>query len=1462
MSRRSARLADRNGKAAQESDIAPTASGRSADGTGLSETNSGQRPPPRARNRFAPSIVDPPAPSKGAVESHAAEPGALPAKSAKEAEKRNPTEVDHCPHSDHPLDPSSPCPASPKPAGSPAALATRSSSSQTPAQAALLCEEFGAVLLSPPGSENNCSLWVLVLGIIMQLSRTLVGDQVLNFLQGQLIGDQVLDFQEGQFPLQPHHLISTLRGRLPSWIRDLMPEIKHTMTEGEFECGLRHLQETGDPGEPEGSMAHVLASAAELPESGHLTPHSFDAAGDKVIMFYTGGHCYAVVRMECLTSDGPLSSIQNLLSHYRIIHPRAGSGPDTLAELLKSGTHPGPASPVNQCLSLEETKTAPHQPDMLGTRPSEQTIIQNRTSWVTSQAPLAYDRQASNTLVGGIDQGMSEVTTRSLSPRSYGRRGASSNKSHHCPAIECGKEFKLFAKMMNHVEKQHGIEVITDTILANRGWTRCPECNRPYDEGPLGKRHRHKCREGHSSQPYTAQSQETFVQQAKQQRHARQREAIMDSMLPYGRRQRAKRQVRHKQHRKHLLETLAAIHEACNPRDTTRITALFTTLLEPFQADEQERENIQGPGMELPGGEYANEKRCVLILKKGGRPSKARAALTASALFQVTDENVHLITGTELEDGTNDGRGQVVPRMENLECNSQDIWSAPGYEVTLDENVVLETLGTRDPTTGRGPSGMGYRDLQELTEEPGFVKHLTSALGAILNSAIEPESNVMKALLTARLVTLTKANGMPRCISVRETLLNLAYAVLVRQYRGEITKHLSESDIGFGTADAAAGAILTLTSRIQRARNQNQPRVVLKLDVANAYGTTKRNRVLQLLNRKLPVLVRPFLVAYKHATRLKIRTREHTINVMEGLLQGDPAAPAFAQLLYADCCEQVRNEVPDLELLISYFDDMCLFGSIESVREALERLAPILEEVGLRINLEKCLAYTTSALEPEDEEWFRQMGIEARQDGLEFLGSPIGNDRFIQDFLTKKADNLINIIERVRNVHQMSRVETRWAAPQGLHALTQLSLNQILRHLTRTVDPRHIRDHLQRADVAMMQLQGRLFDMKDNEFTTWRAQRITLPYRYGGMGLITLADTCQTAFLGAVYRHGHNLLGNREDWVPGFEEAHVEVARQIGEVEIPKTHEFFMTRADKRMARGDVEDLGPRLMDKVWSKKQDAFRKMGSDEEKFIVSVTNTETSFDVLRAPTTNLGYRVDSHAFVMAGRVRLALPVTRRECPLCNDKINFDGQHASAKHCEKRRRTRHDEVARVITRVFRSLEANYDFPYRVSEEAWLTEVEGIIAKKETQLRCDIMLRPYHEGLPIFYDVSLIHPDLKKKAHWVPKAATEERWMAKRHKYLSHHNISQEDIQPLVFDTYGGYSKGTLSHLFKIVGRTCTFGGKINERLRDQLWMDLRYRIATTIAREQAKVVGYFNHLTRGLKTQLPIPDQTGLVG
>lgn len=72
-------------------------------------------------------------------------------------------------------------------------------------------------------------------------------------------------------------------------------------------------------------------------------------------------------------------------------------------------------------------------------------------------------------------------------------------------------------------------------------------------------------------------------------------------------------------------------------------------------------------------------------------------------------------------------QGLVVPAKAYTEAK---------YTVKLREAAVEEHLRSKDRTTAKGPTGMGYGDLQDLVEEKDFVKHLTTLLNAIVSGSI------------------------------------------------------------------------------------------------------------------------------------------------------------------------------------------------------------------------------------------------------------------------------------------------------------------------------------------------------------------------------------------------------------------------------------------------------------------------------------------------------------------------------------------------------------------------------------------------------------------------------------------------------------------------------------------------------------------------------------------------------
>ena len=85
---------------------------------------------------------------------------------------------------------------------------------------------------------------------------------------------------------------------------------------------------------------------------------------------------------------------------------------------------------------------------------------------------------------------------------------------------------------------------------------------------------------------------------------------------------------------------------------------------------------------------------------------------------------------------------------------------------------------SKDPTTGRGPSNWGYKDIQELSLEPGFVDNLAMLLEDYVNGRFPCESEFARSMRRMVGVALSKKDPREcRGLGLREVLANLAASV-------------------------------------------------------------------------------------------------------------------------------------------------------------------------------------------------------------------------------------------------------------------------------------------------------------------------------------------------------------------------------------------------------------------------------------------------------------------------------------------------------------------------------------------------------------------------------------------------------------------------------------------------------------------------------------------------------------
>jgi len=561
---------------------------------------------------------------------------------------------------------------------------------------------------------------------------------------------------------------------------------------------------------------------------------------------------------------------------------------------------------------------------------------------------------------------------------------------HRCPRLQlkCPHSACYHRANLNNLNKHwasaHSSTPKSESHASQLSVGLCHHCStfQGFSTGTPGALRRHTgC--PNQRQPSTPTSKRDFAQETEALRVAQHSTGVQTILsqedvpvTPQVRQQRGSWKVRWKQF-------FADFEVASTQKDTTRMDALLKVILQsplvPFHS--------RKPSISNSRHAKAHIRRSIGILQGSGRVGKAMGALRSDELFQISPSSEGLL------------RNLYPTRIVDLEI-PDDVFSNDHYKIELDRMVVRQVLSGKDRTTGRGPSNISYGDLQLFLGDDTFLNNLCVLLEDILNGRIPMDSGSMKLLLRARGVALKKPNGKPRPIGVREVLINLALSSVVKQFEQDIKQCLGLDDYGYKVKDGAALPAIKATVLLKQAEADGVQRVCFKLDIKNAYGSTQRNSVLKILLEKLPRMVRPFLVTHQGAHEVCFPNMA-PILAAEGLTQGDPAAPVYAQLVYGGICQRVRNQL-DPKLLASFFDDTFIVDDFDLALEGVLQLKQLFQEVGLEVCLDKSSIYSTTPLTEAQRAELAPHGIRDAGEGILLLGTPIGSMTLFVSILRRK----------------------------------------------------------------------------------------------------------------------------------------------------------------------------------------------------------------------------------------------------------------------------------------------------------------------------------------------------------------------------------------------------------------------------------------------------------------------------
>ncbi|KAI5635225.1 reverse transcriptase (RNA-dependent DNA polymerase) domain-containing protein [Phthorimaea operculella] len=277
-------------------------------------------------------------------------------------------------------------------------------------------------------------------------------------------------------------------------------------------------------------------------------------------------------------------------------------------------------------------------------------------------------------------------------------------------------------------------------------------------------------------------------------------------------------------------------------------------------------------------------------------------------------------------------------------------------QITFKAEDVVRALNSFHNGSSSGLDGIRPQHLKELTSvaagESGvrLIECLTKLVNFLYSGRLNPD--VCPYLYGASLCALTKKDGGIRPIAIGSTLRRLAAKVGCHHVREDMVNILLPHQLGFGTSQGCEAAIHATRAFVMAPENNDK--VIIKLDVKNAFNSIERDCLLSAAKEHTPALYAFLYQVYSSDSNLYYGN--DLILSQVGAQQGDPLGPLVFSLAINSIISEMKSP-----LNLWYLDDGTLGGDLDTISDDLGVLFPRFRSLGLEVNTAKCEFFACSA---------------------------------------------------------------------------------------------------------------------------------------------------------------------------------------------------------------------------------------------------------------------------------------------------------------------------------------------------------------------------------------------------------------------------------------------------------------------------------------------------------------------
>jgi ribonuclease HI len=733
--------------------------------------------------------------------------------------------------------------------------------------------------------------------------------------------------------------------------------------------------------------------------------------------------------------------------------------------------------------------------------------------------------------------------------------------------------------------------------------------------------------------------------------------------------------------------------------------------------------------------------------------------------------------------------------------------------------------------TAPGIDGLRSEHLVSMARhgKAKWISSMSTIINLALASALPTWLNEIFAY--SKLIGLVKQSDENGKLKLRPIGIGMVWPKIISKtilnYYRPRTKDYFEPH-QFGLSQSGLESITHIT---KEALKEHPDWVLLRLDLVNAFNSIFRKIIFEEVYKHFPLLLPWLYCLYGDFSHLWTKSDEgefyFPLSSEEGVKQGC----TLGSFLF---CLAIHNPVIKKinELLTSSLGDTSssstgfAFGLLDDINiiadpavltyDFWDKIREVLSSCGLSINMEKATLYTSTCSD-ESLSILRSelpQSLKFHSDGVELVGTPIGNDEFCKTYW---ETNLLNEMKTA------IPLICSWPDVQRALCLFRLCIVSKYNYFLRHSDPRSM--YAARISESIHQLVQHGLAYILDPLTTEECQTIitekiwsqsVLPPKMGGLGIQDPLLTHLPAFIAAAsvgtssYLHLKNVIKAGYENVPNcsgssvdlFRPAHSDVHLALSE---NGTEKLFNTFKDKHGIQDvTVNDLivQPRLQtflaSHMYSSINSAFRKTLTNQDLDRLNSCCYEGAVLITALPCHEDFCINGDHLFRERLLMRLGLPipgVVSGKCLCKHGSNDIYGYHLLS-------------VCNVGNQRINTHNAVRDSFREMCKAAGLsTRIEDLDTLKQnnidTKSRVDIVCDNFLPGIPMAFDHSIADPRQSGLvAKTIPGKAAKKREISKITKYKN--DLARQGMRfgPFVLESYGRWGYRTRVYFKHLIAK------------------------------------------------------------